>query len=510
MKKLLLIFIPVLLAIGLLLPSGESEPEITTSADAQSQQQEQTTIAQPLSKVFTLGYFKGKSLNPYTTQSPANRRLLTLVYDGLYTLDSSYSPEPVIASGETNEGNELTVAIGQELYFSDGSAITAADVCDSFFLAKNSDHYASSLENFMGARPTGDGVVFTLRRADAFAVSALTFPIVKSGTGSDKYPVGSGRYIFRSRDGELYLQANDSNTRAEELNQREISLKAISSEKDELYLLQSGDLTFYFDDLSDGEYTKITANMYETPTNNLLFLTFNKASEYFAEPSMKRAVLSCLDISSACMSAYAGMTSAPKGPFNPHWYQAASLPSASDGFDFQLGCQLLEENGYIYAYSNNKFRSKDFDYIVLDFLYCSDNPVKTEIAAALTENLNAAGISVNATGLPYADYIRALERGEFDLYLGEVRLSANMNLDCFFSEKGSARYGIDSSGVTSRAYYDFAAGSADIGTFVSVFETELPFVPLCYREAMSYYSRELSFEGDISEAEPFRDVYCWE
>ncbi len=506
MKKLLLLLIPLIIVIGLLLPEGK-QPEGETTLPEPSQE---TTQTAEIKKSFTLGYFKGKSFNPFTTESPANRRILSLVYDGLYTLDSDYTPVPVIASDETNEGNELTVSIGEELYFSDGSRLSAADVCDSFYLAKNSAHYGSSLSNFLSARPTGDGVVFTLERADVFATAALTFPIVKSGTGAEKYPVGSGRYVIRSADGELYLSANDTNSRDEELNLEKISLVPISSEEDELYLLQSGDLTFYYDDLSDGEYTKITANIYKTSTNNLLFLTFNSQSEYFTEPSMKKAILSCLDLSSACMNAYSGMTLSPKGPFNPEWYLAASVDENADSYDFQKGCQLLEENGYVYAYSNNKYRSKNFEYIVLDLLYCSDNPVKAELASALRENLELAGISVNAVGLSYSDYIKALQRGEFDLYLGEVKLSANMSLDCFFSEQGSARYGIDLSQVTAKAYYDFSGGSIDINTFVSVFEKELPFVPLCYRQAVSYYSRELSFDGNVSEAEPFRDIYTWE
>lgn len=505
MKKLIPIFL-VLIAVCFFTAcnnDGEITAEETTVI-------EETTTQKAIENKLTLGYFEKKGFNPYTTKSTANAALLTLVYDGLFVNDKGYSVTPAIASSSTNEGTQITVKLGDDIYFSDGSPISAYDVLYSFSLAKKSSAYASSLSNFVSAKPDGTSIIFTLERSDIYGESVLTFPIVKEDTGDNDIPVGSGRYTLKKKDGEYILTANNSNTRREELNIEKIYLTSLSVGETELYSLQSGDLSYFYDDLSDGEYTKITANMYKTATNNLVFLSFNNESELIQDTDVKNAVCSSIDVSSALTSALGNMYRLPCTVFNPDWYVLEDESESTLLYDVQKANSLLEKSGYIYAYSTNTTRSKNFEYIELSFLYCNDTQVKEKMAKEIIKSLENVGIKVNVQALPYEDYIKALKSGSYDLYLGEVRLSANMNLDCFFSENGSVSYGIDSDCVTAKAYYDFAGGLVDAKTFIQVFQSEMPFFPLCYRDSMSYYSRELSFDGNFNEYEPFKDIYSWE
>ena len=132
------------------------------------------------------------------------------------------------------------------------------------------------------------------------------------------------------------------------------------------------------------------------------------------------------------------------------------------------------------------------------------------LAKDFRKSLESIGINVELQEKEYSEYIESLRKGEFDLYIGEIKLSPNMSLSPFFSENGSASYGIDTKSVTAKAYYDFAKGAIDISTFVQIFDGALPFIPLCYRDGMAYYSRELSYEGTVNEYEPFGNVYSWE
>lgn len=505
MKKYIAIFLVLtvvcVLAACTKAPETPSE-EITTT--------EETTTQKEIVNELTLGYIDKKGFNPYTVRSTTNSSLLTLVYDGLFVNDKGYSVVPAIAASSESDGTKLTVNLAEEIYFSDGSPISAYDVIYSFSLAKKSSNYASSLSNFVSAKPDGRSVVFTLERNDIFAESVLTFPIVKEDTGADNFPTGSGRYTFKKKDGNLFLLANNNNTRQEELSIEKINLTPLAENKTELYSLQSGDLSYFYDDLSDGEYTKITANMYKTATNNLVFLSFNSSSELLKDKNIRNAVCKGIDASSVLSSALGNMYRLPVTVFNPDWYVLENEEETVSSYDTQKANALLEESGYIYAYSTNTHRSKNFEYIELSFLYCNDTEVKVKMANEITASLERLGIKVNVQALTYEDYIRALRNGSYDLYLGEVCLSANMNLDCFFSANGAVSYGIDSDSVTAKAYYDFAGGLVDAKTFMQVFGTEIPFFPLGYRDGMSYYSRELSFDGNFSEYEPFKDIYSWD
>ena len=84
-----------------------------------------------------------------------------------------------------------------------------------------------------------------------------------------------------------------------------------------------------------------------------------------------------------------------------------------------------------------------------------------------------------------------------------------MGLTPFFSEGGAASYGINTDSATAKAYNDFKAGKTDISTFIQVFNSEKPFIPLLFREGMAYYSRELTYEDTINEYELFANIYSW-
>ncbi len=505
MKKLICIFlciITVFCAFSACRKREEAPVEETTAETETTQQ----VISE---KEITLGYFEGKGLNPFKTESPLNRNLLTLVYDSLFLIGDGYTVTPLIAEAFTNEGKKLTVTLKSEMYFSDGSLVDASDVVYSFNMAKDNDFYGKRLENIKTATGSDSTVIFTLGNEDIFAEACLIFPVIKAGDGGEKIPVGSGRYTLQKKSGAYYLKANESTTRKEEMTTEKINLVPVSAEKGELYLLQTGDLTYFFDDLSDGEYTKIGANMVKMPLNNLIYLGFNSEG-VFAEEALRRAVNYAIDRTGICDSVYEGMYRRTKSVFNPDWYEAASVPVSENPFNTKEAEALLEKSGYVYAYSNNAYRSKNFEFLKIKLLVCSDTQAKVSLAKQVKKALKSVGIGTELYEKEYSEYISALKSGDFDLYVGEIKPGANMSLSAFFSSDGGARYGIDTKSVAAKAYFDFTRGAIDISTFVQVFDSTLPFIPLCYRDGMAYYSRELSYEGGVNEFDPFKNVYSWE
>lgn len=506
MKKLLCIFLGALLILSLFTFCAKEEDttettEITTA---------ETTAAPIAERKITLGYFEGKGFNPYKTDSPLNRSLLTLVYDSLYLAGDGYSVSPLIAESSERDGKKLTVHLSEELYFSDGSLIDASDVVYSFNLAKDNSFYSDRLINITSATGSSSTVIFTLQREDIYAEACLNFPIIKAGSGDEKLPVGSGRYIIKKNDGEYFLKANGTTSRKEEMSTERINLVPVSSEESELYLLQTGDLTYFFDDLSDGEYTKVGANMVKTPLNNLVFVSFNRKGDIFSDEKLVTAVNLAIDRTAICDSVYEGIYRKTKSVFNPDWYAVSAIVETENPYNIQKAEQMLEEANYVYVYSHNAYRSKDFNFLHMTLLVCNDTPSKPALAKEIKKSLNSIGIDLEVKELEYNEYIASLKRGDFDLYIGEIKLGANMDLSPFFQKGGSASYGIDTASVTATAYFDFAKGVIDAATFVQVFDSELPFIPLCYRDGMSYFSRELSYEGTSNEYEPFKNIYSWE
>jgi hypothetical protein len=55
--------------------------------------------------------------------------------------------------------------------------------------------------------------------------------------------------------------------------------------------------------------------------------------------------------------------------------------------------------------------------------------------------LTACGLTVQMSELSTSSYKKALQQKQYDLYLGQTKLSPNMDLSGFFSTKGSMNYG---------------------------------------------------------------------
>lgn len=463
-----------------------------------------------IKKEIKIGYFEEKSLNPYKTSSPLNRNLSTLVYDSLFVVEDDFTVLPLMAESYFYEDNKLSVDIYDDMYFSDGSPITTTDVVYSFKLAKESSFYSQRLSNFNTAVKGEQSVIFTLKKSDIFSERNLVFPIVKFGTGEKNYPTGSGRYKFKKTDGILYLKENENSTRGEEMATDSIRLTPISADESELYLLQTGDLTAFFDDLSDNSFTKINANMVRVPLNNLVYLGFNSESKFLRDSAVKTAIELCTDKKTIADSAFDGYCRITDTVFNPDWKNESSDEAKESEFSVTKAAEVLEEADYIFAYSHNKYRSKNFEFLKLKFIVNEENKGRVKAAEIIAKNLRSAGIEVNLQKLSFGEYEAAVKSGSFDLYLGEVALSPGMDLSCFFSGEGELSGGIDVGGTVSDAYFDYRSGTIDFSTFNQVMNHEKPFIPICYRDGMMYFSRELSYEGTVNQYDLFKNAYSWE
>lgn len=506
MKKLICFLACFAVVIAILSACGNREetPPVTDPAE------EITETGKPIAeRRITLGYYKSKSLNPYKTESPTNINLMTLVYDSLFLPTDDYTVEPLIGLSHSVNGKMLTVSLDPEALFWDGTSIEPADVVYSFDLAKESSQYSGRLHNFSSAAAGVGSVTFNLKNEDIFAANCLSFPIVKYGTGDKDIPTGSGRYTLTKKSGKYTLIANENSTRQEEMATLHISLSPITSDAGELYLLQTGDLTYFFDDLSDGEYTKIRANTARVSLNNMVYLGINSDTKELKNKKVREAITYAINKISLADSAYSGIAALSDIPFNPAWELLSNRHAVIYEQNILKSGELLDEAGYVYAYANNQYRSKNFDYIELTLLVNEESAPKKKIADMIATSLKAVGIKVTVNSLGYNEYINALRYGSFDLYVGEVKLTPNMSLSPFFSENGSANYGIDLNSSAVKAYSDFTGGKIDISTFLQVFDSEKPFIPLLFREGMAYYSRELTYEDTVNEYELFKNIYSW-
>ena len=465
--------------------SSSSSPESTTS----------TTAPKAIEQVLTLGYIKSDELNPLNAKTGLNLEIGKLLYEGLVSINEKMMPVlNLAASVDTANPAQLTAVLRADAAFSDGQAVTAEDVVASFNKAKASANYKVLLSNLKSATAQGKStVVFTLSTADVQALSCLSFPVLKDP--ESKAPIGSGRYVFKA--GETPTIIANPRHRLKPVIQ---TIRLVDTDGESAqHALESGMVQLYYSDLSGGEIPRTSHASGSVPLNYLVYIGMHSGKSVLSKESMRKALSYATDRDEVVASAFAGRAHTAVSPFHPLWESAAAIGSWPSGENLTLAVAQLQEAGY-----NNT----DKNAIELELLVPSGNSFRTAAAELLAKQWTHIGVKLTVTELSFSEYTTRLKKGDYDLYLGEIRLPANMSLRSFFSAGGSTAFGIKTSGKSADAYASYLKGDKTLQEFCEAFSSDMPYMPLCFRQGMVVYSRSL---GSIqpSAFDVFQGIESW-
>ncbi len=449
---------------------------------------------------FTLAYDPEDTLNPYAAVSRTNLELSHLLYDSLTALDAKWVAQPSLAvSVEQTETLRLTAVLREDAVFSDGSPVTAADVVYSFNQGKASANYKALLANLIAAAPDENKVVFTLAAPDPHAAACLTFPVLKSGTADN--PVGGGRYM--PAEGPVRLVHNPH---AGAVSLEPLYLREQTTAETIRQGLEAGTIQYFFDDLSDGDIPRLSCASVSIPMNNLVFLGVNAVKQRDLENALVRqALAAALDRTALAETAFAGRAQAALTPFHPAWGPAVELKGFSAGENLAVAVAQLEQAGYNTRSNDGVSGGKELS---LTLLYVGGNSFREELAALIKQQLEKTGLALTLEKVEADAYRSRLQRGDFELYLGEIRLSANMSLRPLLTEGGAAAYGVRTDGAGAAAYSRYLAGELTLEGFCEAFTGDAPFIPLCWRKGVAAYDRNLSGVAPIA-FNPYYGIESW-
>lgn len=432
--------------------------------------------------VFTLAYSRADSLNPFLMTSRVNRELVPLLYEGLTTVTASMQAVPCLAESVQVQGTTVTARLSRDAVFSDGTPVTAEDVLTSFAAAKESDAYAALLSNVADAAAAEDGVTvtFTLRRGDPLAAACLSFPIIR--VAEDGTIRGSGRYVFERTPCLL------ANPHGDAVAFSEIRLLDLVRDEEGLSGVELGRVSYYYSDLTDGDLPRVSSATTAVDTEYLVYLGVNAARRLFEDAAVRRAVSLALDRTRLAESAFAGYATAATSPFPQPFSVANDMAVYAPHADRTAAGALLAAAGY--AVPNGE--EENAQTATVSLLVCEDNLFKTALADLIKTQLEAVGFAVTVVSLPYDDYFVALRNGRCDLYIGEVRMTANMDLSPWLARGGAVSYGIDTNGAAAESYAAFCEGTVTAAAFSAVMAEDAPYIPLCFRRGMAAYARNLT------------------
>lgn len=492
-------------------PNGTDTPAPATSA----------VPAGAIDHMFTIRYDADHTLNPITGTDPNNMALAPLMYEGLFVLNGKLTAEPVLCeSFDPGDGVTYTFKLKSGIAMSDGSTLTAADVKYTLLLAKQSGRFSGRL-NILDSVTAVDGltVKVTLNSANYMLPELLDIPIIKANSGNQDHPAGTGPYTFAS-SGEPRLVAFSSYRESANIPAPVIYLKSCTdSELSMEFSSQAVDM--FWDDPADTTDINILSDheirYYDTTI--LEYVGFNTKSRGLSSPELRRALGLTIDRDKIIDEVYSNHAVAAPRILSPNYshYDPAWAPEVDDALGdiskilFSLDLDDRDSDGYL----EMQDAAGAWHPLNLTFIVNKDNLYKVRAAQEIADSLKEVGINVMVKSLSWSDYTSALEKGNFDLYYGDVCLPADYDLTELLSPSGALSFG--HIGSTSYITYinAFLKASSDTARTAAAkalcdeIYTNAPIVPVLYRQYAVHTNRNIVTGLNPTQSSLFYGLTSW-
>ena len=477
-RRISALTIALSLLLSLTACGGHGDSSQGSASDAAPAASDQSSGGASAAQSFSLGYYKGEGLHPYTCSNTTNQNLMGLIYEPLFAIDQTFATEPCLAKSCTiqvtsasgseeekdtegdasetgTEGDETdqkdaskeekkkeqprskiagkttcTIQLRDDVTFSDGTSLSAEDVVYSLEQAQRKGSiYRERLSDVTSITASGSTtVVIEINAADAAFDSLLDIPII-SRSGSSN-PIGTGPYVLNTKKGKAVSMTRNTNWWQEgTLPADTITLYAADDSDMMIFGFGSGSISMVNTDLTGTNALSYTGdyNVVDYPTTSMLYVGCNTHSGPCQNQSFRQALYYVFDrdtLATKMLSGHAEPTVLPVSPKS------------------KLYDEKLAET---YAWSEETAKKKlaDGHYYnqTLKLIVNKESAFKTAFAEELKKELEAIGIKVQVEALAWDEFADALDERSFDLYLGEVKLKSNFDLTAVIGSNGNLNYG---------------------------------------------------------------------
>ena len=442
--------------------SAENEAPVPEISDTQSKQADYYKA----DNVFSLNCNKTYSFNPFTTTNASNIICTQLMYDMLFNVDESFTPVPnLITDYKSDDGKCWYFYVDTSVKFWDGTTLTAQDVAYSIQRAMRSPQFSARLKPIMGISAMDASMfIINLYDVDMQFPSLLNIPVIKYGTIEDFSPLGTGPYMPDTDYTKLTAFADYRN--ADSLPTDTIYLKEYTETEDIITAFENSEIDLVTNDPT-GFYNIGFGSANEIrlyPTTNMQYLGFNSSSRFFSNQLCRRAMTYVVDREQIVTDFMGGAASAAALPMNPTCSVYNDAYSEIISYSVKKGEAAFDE-AEVQDYDDDGKREIMITGIPceidINFIVCSDSPMKVEAARSIANNLMNMGITVNLRELSWDDYLAALTNGDFDMYYAETKLGADFSLRSLLLSGGSLNFGKFSDDLLEQHINDYMASGEE-------------------------------------------------
>lgn len=393
--------------------------------------------------------------------------VLDMVYEGLFTIDDNYQPQPELAYSYSfiSNNQRLEVILRDDVTFHNGKKLNAYDVAatlDYMYELSGFDRdlnsevelterglYYSTFYSIKSWEVTDERtILFTLRRASYGSLYSLTFPILPAEEVRSEMPSGTGPYKYDGYEPESILWLAANSTWWKRIPQ--IRNIRVNIYPDTESVLTAFDLQF----IDTAMTRSINASRYsgslnsfslQARTRQLEALLINRAFSVFKSDNdgknlVREAISYAINRSELISSTYQGMASVAYTPI-PVGTWMSNETTINDKYDPLMAAALLDSAGYKMADDGKRY--KDGKPFPTMYLLVYDEPgsrVRTNAANKIKDQLAAVGIPVIVSTKSRDYTITKLKSGDYSLALVAFNFDVNPDPGFTLTSTASCNY----------------------------------------------------------------------
>ena len=454
---------------------------------------------------FILPCYPAAGFHPITGNNRLNLTFAPLVYRGLFSVDTHFQAQPDLCESYIVSEDALTWTFRLTgAVFSDGSPLTSKEVVSSLDTARQSERYAGRLTDIESIGAEGETVVVTLREPNGGLPLLLDIPIVKEGEDPQR-PLGTGPYVLTEEETGLTLTARQG----AQVPLPVIPLRTVMAGDDLVYAFDAREISLVDTDLTGTNALGYSGRLETTDyfTTTLLYIGCNLTSGPCKSQKVRQAVALAVDRKEIAERILAGHGVPSPLPVHPTALGYDAELAQQWGQDLERAETLLNEDGWSVNEEGKLTRQRGS--LTLRLIVNQDNTFKAAAAEEVAAALEKLGCEVALEKLSWEDFMEALKKGEFDLYMGETALSADFDLRSLLGPGGALNY----TGFSDRETWELmdqyrkALGEERETTLVNLcgrMAETAPIVSLCFKNGSL-----LTQWGQVAGAAPTqRDVFA--
>lgn len=506
MKRILSILLCLATLLGLAGCAAEDSPYVPTGDALVAEDADPDTIMNDedvQTQVLTLVYYPDRSMHPLYCDDFTNRVLFSLMYQGLFAVSSANEPYPILCEHYTVSSDQKTFTFYlAKAKFSDGAAVTAEDVLASYEAAKESAYYKGRFTHIRSVALSEDGgITFTLDTSMESLPILLDIPIVKASQIEADMPLGTGPYRWSNGINGECLQRNESwwcssgdlVATAQIINLVQAESPAQIRDSFEFY-----DVSLVCADPCSESYADYRSDfeLWDCDNGIMMYLGCNvgnvssskgkKVARYLQNDTIRKALTYAIDRQALVDAHYRGFAKATPLAVSP------SSPYYSPG--------LASKYSYDPVTFIAAMNSAGTPNSPLRFIVNREDGLRLRTARQIVEMLTECGLAVEMVERNATEFARDIYQNNFDLYLGQVRLSPNMDLTPFFRPWGDLSWG----NISNAAIYELCQNALDNeGNFFTLHQAvaeDSKLIPIMFLGYAVYAER-----GLLTDLQPARD-----